>query len=120
MGGAMIEELDMSQALECLEVSVIHVVIGHETNDFEPLPDQRTETPTEAVVQPADPAALSIDVVDYKTEYVTIHSRTVNFDVGHFLEGYKGKQYKVIRNKGYGLYGYYESVAQEVLRDGNT
>jgi len=106
---------DMSDVLKEWSLPVTRKIVTVTTVDFE-----ETETVVssiiQAVVQPADMEKLKVANIDYRLEYVQIHTEELLLDIGDFLEDiedWPGVKFKVIGGKNYSRYGYREMVGEE-------
>lgn len=68
-----------------------------------------------AVVQPADMEKLNVDTIDYSLKYLQIHTRDIYTVVLNDNLIYDGLKYKAVPGvKDYSLYGYYETIFEQV------
>lgn len=86
--------------------SVIQTIVNYEPVNTE------TDTAERAVVQPANKDRLNPDLVDWSLDYKTMHSRfETSLNDRVTVEGVK---YKIFELGRYNMYGYYESVLEEI------
>lgn len=102
---------DMSSVLTDWSQPVVLKTRTETTVDFVPVVTI-TALPIMAVVQPADPEKLQVDQIDFSLEYIQIHSVSP-MAIGQYVE-WMGRDFKLVPfRKGYGQYGYTESVGEE-------
>jgi hypothetical protein len=111
VGGAMINELDMSEMLEGFEQDVILRKRTTTTVDFVPT-ESITDTDIMAVVQVPDDETKRAENLDYSKTYQQFHSVSV-LAMNDFII-YSGTEYKIVRLCAHGDYGYYEAIGEQV------
>ena len=120
----MINDMDMSDVLNCFLQPVIHKTVTGETGAFDINDigtgggEDVTSVPIQAVVQPADKDKLNTANIDWSLDYQMFHT-TTDVSEGDFIE-YSGRDYKIISRAPYGDYGYYELIGEETKRTVKT
>lgn len=105
---------DMSDVLIEWEQPVKLKTVTKTKVNHEPVEVVTVDT-IKAVVQVADEQTIKNNSLDWSKEYVTCHKESFGFEIGQFIE-FEGKDYKIVRKKNYGKYGYTEVVGEETNR----
>lgn len=101
---------NMAEVLTEWAVPVTLKTVTETTVDFEPVVTV-TVAPIDAVVQPPTSEQLNAAEIDWSRQHLTFHSIS-QIELGQFIE-YGGKDYKIITDSNWQLYGYSEVIGEE-------
>lgn len=104
---------DMSDVLAEWYVPVILKTVTETTVDLEPV-ETVTVEPISAVVQPPTPEQLNAESLDWSLRPLTFHSVS-QIELGQYIE-YEGRDYKIITDGNWQLYGFSEVIGEETKR----
>lgn len=102
---------DMAGVLDEFSRPVSLSTVTQSVVGFKPV-DTESKSTIQAVIQPANKNKINPDIIDWSLDYKTMHSKIAVKAGDFFTEN--GVKYKAVENSDYSVYGYYETLFEEV------